>query len=104
MSLRCPNCGEVLPAGADSCTRCGAAISAGPRTATLSSNDKFLIFLGNVCLSPLLGAALYLVWKDAQPQKAQESCTLTWVAVALWVAFILGAIVVTLAVPSVANV
>jgi len=40
--------------------------------------------LGNLCLSPLLGLVLYLVWKDSQRAKAQEACRLTWWAVGIW--------------------
>ena len=85
------------------CTRCGTAMGAGPRDAVLSSTDKWLIFLGSLLLSPLLGVALYIVWRDTQPRKAQESCTLTWISVAIWVAFILGAFVIALALPSRGN-
>ena len=99
MNERCPGCGALIAPDTAFCTRCGTAIGAGPQQAVLSSNDKWLILLGNVCLSPLLGVALYLVWKDSQPRKAQESCTLTWITVAIWVVFILGAVVIALAMP-----
>lgn len=30
----------------------------------LSSGERALIFFGNLCITPLLGLILYLVWKD----------------------------------------
>jgi hypothetical protein len=63
---------------------------------TLSSTDKLGIFAGNLCLSPVLGAVLYFVWRDRHPERAAQTCTLTKLAVGIWVAFILLAMLVGL--------
>ena len=63
----------------------------------LKSNDKTWIFLGNVCISPLLGVILYFVWKDNKPKKSKEVCTLTWKAVAVWVVLFILYIIIIIA-------
>lgn len=47
---------------------------------SLSSGEKAGIFLGNLCITPLLGLILYLVWKDQSPIKAKETCNLTLIS------------------------
>ncbi len=59
----------------------------------LSSTDRLGLFAGNLCLSPVLGIVLYFVWRDRQPVRAAQTCTLTKWAVGIWVAFILLAMV-----------
>ena len=61
----------------------------------LSSGERALIFFGNLCITPLLGLILYLVWKDQSPLKAQQTCTLTLISLAVWLVlygalFVLG--------------
>jgi hypothetical protein len=66
-----------------------AAFGAPPRADALGASDRVLLFLGNVCLSPILGAVLYFVWRDSRPTRARQVCTLTWWAVGVWGVFFL---------------
>ena len=62
----------------------------------LQSSDKTWIFLGNLCISPLLGVILYFVWKDNKPVKSKEVCKLTWWAVGIWAFLIFLFILITI--------
>lgn len=50
----------------------------------LSSSDKLLIGVGNICLSPLLGVILWFVWKEDQPDKASDVCTVTLITTVIF--------------------
>lgn len=50
----------------------------------LKTNDKILLCLGNICLSPLLGIILWFVWKEDKPRKAADACTITIFSVIFW--------------------
>jgi len=52
---------------------------------SLSSGERAGIFLGNLCITPLLGLILYLVWKDQSPTKAKQTCNLTLISLAVWI-------------------
>ncbi|MFQ5649728.1 MAG: zinc-ribbon domain-containing protein [bacterium] len=87
----CTKCGAQNEESNNFCNGCGQPIGQGRTldTAGLDSSDKTWIFLGNVCISPLLGVVLYFVWKDTKPEKSKDACTLTWWALGLWAALIL---------------
>jgi hypothetical protein len=121
--IYCKKCGSPNRAGEVVCEVCGEALSrTGPTGAAqppqpqppsqplpapalspagttrqspdeLSSTDRLGIFAGNLCLSPLLGIVLYFVWRDKQPVRAAQTCTLTKWAVGIWVVFVLLAMV-----------
>lgn len=88
--IYCPSCGSPNFDTARLCETCNTPLAATPASlfqepsAGLKQDEKRWIFLGNVCLSPLLGLVLYLVWKDTQRGKAQEVCRLTWWALGVW--------------------
>jgi hypothetical protein len=65
----------------------------GPSPEELSGSEQVGLFVGNVCLSPLLGVVLYYVWRDRHPVRAAQACALTRWAVGLWVAFFLLAMI-----------
>jgi hypothetical protein len=70
--------------------RAAAGGPAGGRAAAapagqFGTDEKIRIFVGNVCLSPLLGTILYFVWKRDRPERAQPVCVLTWWATGVWV-------------------
>jgi uncharacterized membrane protein YvbJ len=89
----CIKCGTKNDEGNQFCSNCGNSLKQMNAVTTnsegLASNDKTLIFFGNVCISPLLGIILYFVWKDNKPQKSKEVCSLTWWALGLWVLLII---------------
>jgi uncharacterized membrane protein YvbJ len=95
----CRKCGSPNRDAAPACETCGEAFLATPSTfmhappptaaAALKPEDRRWIFLGNLCLSPILGLVLYLVWKDSHKAKAQEVCKLTWWTLAIWGGFII---------------
>jgi hypothetical protein len=102
--IYCSACGSPNVNTALHCTTCGAPLRVAPPTPPdaaavapgLPEDDKRWIFLGNLCLSPVLGLALYLVWKSSHPAKAEDTCKLTWWAVAVWGILIVLGILVTL--------
>jgi hypothetical protein len=51
----------------------------------LDTGMKVLIFLGNFCITPIIGIVLYFMWKDTKPNSAKQVCTLTWIPVAIGV-------------------
>lgn len=97
----CPNCGAPNEEGVAFCGRCGTSLRADapgfsssmpprpPADTGLDSNEKTLIFFGNLCISPILGIVLYFVWKDSKPRRASDVCSVT-----LWT---LGAYVIVFA-------
>lgn len=93
--IYCPSCGAPNEDGTAYCHQCGTPLRGNapggpaarpPADTGLDSSDRTWIFLGTLCISPLLGIVLYFVWKDSKPQKAKDVCTLTWWAVGVWVA------------------
>lgn len=57
----------------------------GPDMRGLDSGEQIGVFLGSLCVSPIVAVVLYFVWKDDKPQKAKEVCTLGWWVVGAWV-------------------
>jgi len=87
----CPNCGSSNQDTSGFCSACGNSLKPEPmpnKADTLSSEDKALIFFGNVLISPILGLILYFVWKDTRPRRASEVCRVTWWGIGLWVVLI----------------
>jgi hypothetical protein len=88
--IYCSACGTPNVNTARHCTTCGAPLAGMAPVQPdvpaigLPEDDKRWIFLGNLCLSPVLGLALYLVWKTSHPAKAEDTCKLTWWALAVW--------------------
>ena len=69
--------------------------AAPPAADELSTRDQRLLFVGNLCLSPMLGVVLWFLWRDQQPRRAQQVCTLTRWVVGLWAAFFVLAMLVS---------
>jgi hypothetical protein len=114
--LQCPNCGttydvtQYQPGHRFQCT-CGRELTVGatssampagpgPGSATPSSDPglqpiiKVLVFLGNLCFSPLaalISTIIYFVIKDQKPQTAKDLCQMTWIpfviAAVLWILY-----------------
>lgn len=51
----------------------------------LNSGERAGIFIGNLCITPLLGLILYLVWKEQSPTRAKQTCNLTLISLAVWI-------------------
>jgi hypothetical protein len=57
---------------------------------------KVLVFLGNLCFTPLIGLIAWVVVRRDRPRTASEICTLTWIPVALWAAVVVVMVILTL--------
>lgn len=57
----------------------------GPDMRGLDSGEQIGVFLGSLCVSPIVALVLYFVWREDKPRKAQEVCTLGWWVVGTWV-------------------
>lgn len=101
----CPKCGAENNEDAIFCSQCGYKMNDNeererifgnlrnndfPSTSInpsyhegLDTDEKAMLCLGNMCISPLLGIILYFVWKDEKPQKADDVCQVTIWAVLL---------------------
>lgn len=97
--LYCPHCGNPNDDAARFCIGCGSPLRVDRSPPDgLSSGDRPLLFIGNFCISPLLGVVLYFLWKDKSPRKAEEVCTITWWSVGVWVALVVLGVVFAMAV------
>jgi len=93
----CPRCGTPNQDSDAFCRNCGASLKDhapgapgdGAPPGGLKGQDKTLIFLGNLCISPVLGLALYLIWRDKKPLEARQTCALTWWSLGAWAILLL---------------
>jgi hypothetical protein len=117
--LQCPNCGTVYdvtqyPGGHRFQCSCGrelavGAVPAGAVGAMPASPPpppppgadpglqpviKVLVFIGNLCFSPLaalVSTIIYFVIKDQKPRTAKDLCQMTWIpfviACILWILY-----------------
>lgn len=115
MQLTCDRCGTVYdvsdyPEGHRFTCTCGRELEVGTMSASgppgagppptvaraepdpgLPTVAKVLVFIGNLCFSPLAAIASTVVWiviRDDRPRTARELCTLTWIPFLLWVLLI----------------
>jgi hypothetical protein len=57
---------------------------------------KILVFLANLCSSPLVGLVSWVIVRADRPRTAAQICTLTWIPVVLWAVFVFVAVIVSL--------
>jgi hypothetical protein len=57
---------------------------------------KVLVFLANLCSSPLVGLVSWVIVRTDRPRTAAQICTLTWIPVVLWAVFVFLAVIVSL--------
>jgi len=60
---------------------------------SLDEDQKRLLFVGNIVLSPLLGVCLFFVWKGKYPIKARQTLNLAWWSLAAWLGLLLVIVV-----------
>ena len=116
--LQCPNCGTVYdvsqypPGHRFQCT-CGNELSVSHAGGTMGGPGamgaapaapgadpglqpwvKVLVFLANLCFSPLaalVSTIIYFVIKDQKPRTAKDLCQMTWIpfaiAAVLWILY-----------------
>jgi hypothetical protein len=114
MKLTCPQCGTVYdvsqyPEGHTFQCQCGreltvgapvpAAASVGPAGPPpisparpvgdpgLEPIVKVLVFIANLCFSPLAAIASIVVWlviKEQRPRTAKDLCQMTWIPFLVW--------------------
>jgi hypothetical protein len=112
MKLTCPQCGTVYDVtqyaeGHTFRCQCGNALKVGaqpsvaaaapgtvPPAPVASGPDpglqpivKVLVFIANLCFSPLAAIAsvvVYFVIKDQKPRTAKDLCQMTWIPFVVW--------------------
>lgn len=111
MNLTCPQCGTVYdvsqyPEGHTFQCQCGrelkvgaheparapaAAAAPGPPQVVsdpgLEPIVKVLVFIANLCFSPLAAIASVVVWlviKEQRPRTAKDLCQMTWIPFIVW--------------------
>jgi hypothetical protein len=112
MKLTCPQCGTVYdvsqyPEGHTFQCQCGhelrveagvpaAASAPGPAPTSppgavsdpgLEPIVKVLVFIANLCFSPLAAIASVVVWlviKEQRPRTAKDLCQMTWIPFVVW--------------------
>jgi hypothetical protein len=113
MKLTCPQCGTVYDVtqyaeGHTFQCQCGNELKVGPRPASVASAApggppvapppagpdpglqpivKVLVFIANLCFSPLAAIAsvvVYFVIKDQKPRTAKDLCQMTWIPFVVW--------------------
>jgi hypothetical protein len=113
MKLTCPQCGTVYDVtqyaeGHTFQCQCGTELKVGPRPASVASAApggppvapppagpdpglqpivKVLVFIANLCFSPLAAIAsvvVYFVIKDQKPRTAKDLCQMTWIPFVVW--------------------
>lgn len=112
MKLTCPQCGTVYdvsqyPEGHTFQCQCGhelrvgasvpaAASAPGPAPMSppgavsdpgLEPIVKVLVFIANLCFSPLAAIASVVVWlviKEQRPRTAKDLCQMTWIPFVVW--------------------
>lgn len=60
---------------------------------SLDEDQKRLLFVGNIVLSPLLGVCLFFMWKGKYPIKARQTLNLAWWSLAAWLGLLLVIVV-----------
>lgn len=105
MELRCPQCGTVYdvtayPAGHTFTCACGRALEVPapapggavppvrPPDPGLPPVVKALVFVANLCFSPLAAIIALIVWfliRDDRPRTADDLCKFTWIPFVLWI-------------------
>lgn len=60
---------------------------------SLDEDQKRLLFVGNIVLSPLLGVCLFFIWKGKYPIKARQTLNLAWWSLAAWLGLLLVIVV-----------
>ena len=108
MELSCPQCGTVYDvtaytAGHTFSCPCGAtlevpAASARGAVPPVRSADpglpglvKALVFVANLCFSPLSAIIALIVWlliRDDKPRTADDLCKFTWIPFVLWIVLV----------------
>jgi hypothetical protein len=91
-TFRC-QCGNELRVGAQPASVAAAgpggvppAVPAGPDPG-LQPIVKVLVFIANLCFSPLAAIAsvvVYFVIKDQKPRTAKDLCQMTWIPFVVW--------------------
>ena len=113
MKLTCPQCGTVYdvsqyPEGHTFQCQCGRELKVGahepapvstaaapaapgpPRAVSdpgLEPIVKVLVFIANLCFSPLAAIASVVVWmviKQERPRTAKDLCQMTWIPFVVW--------------------
>lgn len=108
MDLRCPQCGTVYdvsgyPAGHSFQCQCGRSLEVpapSPEGAVppVRSADpglpplvKALVFVANLCFSPLAAIIALIVWlliRDDKPRTADDLCKFTWIPFVVWIVLV----------------
>lgn len=113
MKLTCPQCGTVYDVtqyseGHTFQCQCGNQLKVGPQPASVAAAGpgvappapipagpdpglqpivKVLVFIANLCFSPLAAIAsvvVYFVIKDQKPRTAKDLCQMTWIPFVVW--------------------
>lgn len=116
MKLTCPQCGTVYdvsqyPEGHTFQCQCGRELTVGAHVPTAASGGtasagpppispartvsdpglepivKVLVFIANLCFSPLAAIASVVVWlviKEQRPRTAKDLCQMTWIPFLVW--------------------
>lgn len=113
MKLTCPQCGTVYDVtqyaeGHTFQCQCGNELKVGPRPSVAAAAPggapgaplppagpdpglqpivKVLVFIANLCFSPLAAIAsvvVYFVIKDQKPRTAKDLCQMTWIPFVVW--------------------
>lgn len=109
MKLTCPQCGTVYdvsqyPEGHTFQCQCGRELRVGAQAPTpvqtgpggpppvvsdpgLEPIVKVLVFIANLCFSPLAAIASIVVWlviKEQRPRTAKDLCQMTWIPFLVW--------------------
>ena len=116
MKLTCPQCGTVYdvsqyPEGHSFQCQCGRELTVGAHAPTAASGGaasagpppispappvgdpglepivKVLVFIANLCFSPLAAIASIVVWlviKEQRPRTAKDLCQMTWIPFLVW--------------------
>ena len=105
MELRCPQCGTIYnvsgyAAGHTFQCACGRSLEVpapppggspplvkGPDPG-LTPSVKALVFIANLCFSPLSAIIALIVWlmiREDKPRTADDLCKFTWIPFVLWI-------------------
>ena len=108
MELRCPQCATVYdvssyPAGHTFTCPCGRPLEVpspppGGALPPVRHTDaglppmvKALVFLANLCFSPLAAILALIVWlliREEKPRTADDLCKFTWIPFVLWIVLV----------------
>lgn len=111
MKLTCPQCGTVYdvsqyPENHTFQCQCGRELQVGAQVPVASTAGaapvgppravsdpglepivKVLVFIANLCFSPLAAIASVVVWlviKEQRPRTAKDLCQMTWIPFVVW--------------------